>query len=424
VLIKGLVAGCKKNSDFIKSSEAKRLLIEITKGGKGSNTIKAKRTQLEIIQAIKTNKSLSGIKKIFLFYYLPLKISTLRDYADLTARYLRKSGLFSISRDKLITIAERKDLIKSLLAQKWSLIKDKKYLDYFWSDSLPTLPSDKTDYLKDHLVAIKAREKDLFEKVGTRESLELVGGKLTPTQDIIRLKQQTKSIEINLLRLKEIEFYYSQSEEKQIDDIISFYDLILAKQILGGEAYYPAYLEWNTWRAFLAIDTLANKPYEARNFKIDDELQPINHAPGNRADMVFEYDNFVLVNEVTLITHANQWSAEAEPVPRHVARVQSISKNKDVFCFFVAPQIDVNTILTFFNNRRYSINDEMLDLTIIPITVDQVKFLLTTFKNKRFSVQDMKRLLESIRSEMAISKDALEWHKRIPILINDWVQKL
>ncbi len=424
VLIKKFAAGYKKSPSFIKSSEAKQLLIEITKGGKGSNTIKAKRAQLEIIQAIKTNKGLSGAKKVFLSYYLPLKISTLKDYADLTARYLRKSGLFSVSRDKLITIAEKEDLIKSLLVQKWNLIEDNKYFDYLWSDSLPTLPSDKADYLKDHLTTIKAKEKALFEKVGTHESLELIGEKITPAQDIIQLKQQTKSIEINLLRLKEIEFYYSQSEERQVDDIISFYDLILDKQILGGEAYYPAYLEWNTWRVFLAIDTLANKPYEARNFKIDDELQPVNHAPGNRADMVFEYDNFVLVTEVTLTTHANQWSAEAEPVPRHVAKVQSESKTKDVFCFFIAPKIDVNTILTFFNNRKYSINDEILNLTIIPITVDQVKFLLTTFKEKRFSTQDMKRLLESIRSEMVVSKDALGWHKRIPILINEWAQKL
>ena len=423
-LIKNLVSGYKKDSAFLTSEEGKTLLINITKGGKGSKTIKAKRAQLAIAESVKSGSGMAGAKKVFLDYYLLLKIATLRDYADLTARYLRKSGLFSVSRDKLITVTEKEDLIKSLLSQKWNLVADKEYLDYLWSDSLPALPSDKADYLESHLEVIKNKEKELFKKVGSGESLTLVGETVVPAKDIMGLKQQTKSVETNLLKLKEIEFYYSQREEKQIDDIINFYDLILTKQILGGEAYYPAYLEWNTWRAFLAIDTLANKPYEARNFKLDEELQPINHAPGNRADMVFEYENFMLVTEVTLIVRANQWSAEAEPVPRHVAKIQSENKNKDVYGLFVAPQIDVNTSLTFFNNRKYSINNEIIDLTIIPLSIGQIKQLLMVFKERRFSTQDMRRLFEAIKAEMPASKDAIEWSVKIPTIISDWTQKL
>jgi len=423
-LIKKLITGHKKDPAFISSGQGRQLLADITKGGKGSNTIKAKRAQLAIVGVIKAGDSAADAREVFLGYFLPLKIATLRDYADLTARYLRKSGLFSVSRDKLITMTEKEDLIKSLLAQKWGLVGGDKYLDYLWSDSLPALPSDKADYLKDHLAIIRAKEKVLFDRVGARESLKLVGDKITPGKDVIQLKQQTRSVETNLLHLKEVEFYYSQREEKQVDDIINFYDLILTKQILGGEAYYPAYLEWNTWRVFLAIDTLANKPYEARNFKLDDELQPVNHAPGNRPDMVFEYENFILVTEVTLIVRANQWSAEAEPVPRHVAKIQSENKSKDVFGLFVAPQIDINTFLTFFNNRKYSVNDEIMDLTIIPFSIDQIKQLLTVFKERRFSTQDMKRLFESIKADIVTSKDAIEWGKKIPTTMYDWSQKL
>ncbi len=426
ILIKELLKEYKKDPTIISSAIGKKLLAEITKGGKGSNTLKAVRAQKYISEVIKSGKGLSSIKKVFLAYYLPLKIATLRDYADLTARYLRKSGLFSVSRDKLITITEKEDLIKSLLKQKWELVSDDKYLDYLWSDSLPTLPSDKADYLKDHLAIIRAKEKALFDKVGARESLELVGEKVTPAKDVIGLKQQNKIVETNLLRLKEIDFYYSQSEEKQIEDIINFYDLILNREILGGEAYYPAYLEWNTWRLFLAIDTLANKPYEARNFKLDDELQPMSHAAGNQPDMVFEYENFVLVTEVTLSVRANQWSSESEPVPRHVAKIQSKFKGqKDVFGIFVAPQIDTNSVLTFFNSRQYAVeNDEIIETTIIPLTIEQMKWLLGVFKTKRFSTQDIKRLMESIRSEIAVSKNALDWGKKIPVIMNSWAEQL
>ena len=425
ILIKKLIAGYKNSQTFISSPQGKLLLKSITKGGKGSNTAKAKKAQLAIIETIKSGNGLTEAQNIFLDYYLSLKIATLRDYADLTARYLRKSGLFSISRDKIIVITEKEDLVKSLLSKRWDIIEDKKYIDYFWSDSLPILPSDKEDYLKSHLSNIKIKEKDLFFKIKEKGSLTLVGDKIVVAQDIVGLKQQTRSIEANLLRLKELEFYYAQREEEQIEDIINFYDLIRDKQILGGEAYYPAYLEWNTWRVFLAINTIVNKPYEARNFKIDDELQPINHASGNQPDMMFEYENFALVTEVTLSMRANQSSSESEPVSRHVAKIQSKFKDiKEVYGLFIAPQIDTNSILTFFNNRQYSIDNEIIEMTIIPLSIDQIKWLLTVFKNKRFSTKDMKQLFDLIKSEINVSKNALDWNRKIPTIMNNWESNL
>lgn len=53
----------------------------------------------------------------------------------------------------------------------------------------------------------------------------------------------------------------------------------------------PAYLEWSLWRAFLAIDTLANKPHEVRRFKIDQDFMPISTAPGNGPDLIAEFEN-------------------------------------------------------------------------------------------------------------------------------------
>lgn len=423
-LIKKLVSENKKAGSFITSTNGKKLLAEITKGGKGSKTAKAKRAQLQIISALKKNKGATTIKRIFLDYYLPLKVSTLKDYADLTTRYLRKSGLFSISRDRLVVISEKEDLIQDLLSRKWQLVGDKNYLGYLWDDTQPVLPSDKEAYLKKHLAALSRKEKRLFEKVGAREALELVSEKMPAGKNILELKQQTKAVESNLLHLKEIEFYYSQSKEDQINDILSFYNLILGKEILGGEAYYPAYLEWNTWRVFLAIDTLANKPYEARGFRLDEELQPIHNAPGNRADMVFDYEDYMVVTEVTLSTRANQWSSEAEPVPRHIAKIQASNKDKEVFGVFIAPEIDPNTVLTFFNSRRYSIENSIIELTIIPLTIDQIKIILSIFKDKRFTVKDMHRLLKTIQREMVTTPDAIQWHKKLPALIGDWAETL
>ncbi len=57
----------------------------------------------------------------------------------------------------------------------------------------------------------------------------------------------------------------------------------------------PAYFEWVLWRAFLAINSLANKPYEARRYKIDQDFLPVGTAPGGGPDLIFEFEDFVIV---------------------------------------------------------------------------------------------------------------------------------
>ncbi|MBU4348187.1 AlwI family type II restriction endonuclease [Patescibacteria group bacterium] len=423
-MIKQLISQFEKTSEILTTDNGKKLLSEITKGGKGSKTAKAREAQRNIANSLKKGGKFIDLKKIFLDYYLPLKIATLKDYADLTARYLRKSGLFSINREKIVIISEKLDFIKNLLSCDWNLVDDKNYLGYLWDSTLPKLPSDNIDFLKNYVKEATKKEEILFGKRGEQKLVELIGGKLKPPTDLIKLKQYSKTIEKNILNLKEIDFYYSQGKADQIEDILNYYDLIINKKILGGSAYYPAYLEWNTWRVFLAINTLLNKPFEARNFNIDEELQPVDHAQGNKADMVFEYSDFIAVVEVTLSLGSNQWSAEAEPVPRHVAKIQYDNSNKDVFGVFVAPKIDVNTVLTFFNNRQYSINDRMIMLTIIPFTIDQIKLLLNIFKIKRFSIEGMKTLFRDIRKEIDECENALAWFNRIPTLIEDWSKAL
>jgi hypothetical protein len=424
ILIKKLLKAFKQSPHFLTSKIGKELLLDVVRSGKGSNTLKARKTKILIIAAIRNSKRFTEVKKIFLEYYLPLKISTLKDYADLTARYLRMSGLFSVSREKLITISDKEDFIKDLLSREWNLVENKDYLDYLSDSTTPKLPSDNSAYLERYLESLTKKEKVLLETVSVKGQVELVKGPIIKEKNILALKQQTRIAETNLFRLKEMQYYYSQGEGRYIDDILNYYDLIINKELLGGEAYYPAYLEWNTWRVFLAIDTLFNKPYEARNFKLDDELQPVDHAPGNKADMVFEYEDFIVVTEVTLNKGANQWSAEAEPVPRHIARIQFDNPQKRVYGVFVAPEIDINTVLTFYNNRQHVVASQILDLTIIPFTIEQIKHLLSTFKLKRYPVSKIKELFEIISTEIKATKNAIDWYQKFPAIIKDWEYNL
>ena len=176
----------------------------------------------------------------------------------------------------------------------------------------------------------------------------------------------------------------------------------------------PAYLEWILWRAFLAIDTLVNKPYEVRSFKIDQDFLPVGTAPGNRPDLIAEFRNFVIVIEVTLSESSRQEAMEGEPVRRHVAdAVEKYSKQgKPVFGLFIAKNIDSNTAETFRIGVWYNKEDKKLELNIIPFTIAQFKNIFEyLFRSGTASPDQMLRIMTVCQKDRTL--DAPLWKNSI-----------
>ena len=176
----------------------------------------------------------------------------------------------------------------------------------------------------------------------------------------------------------------------------------------------PAYFEWIVWRAFLAINSIVNPPWESRNFKIDPDFKPISHAAGGTSDLIFEFDDFVLVVEVTLTQSSRQEAAEGEPVRRHVAKFvqEYYETDKDVFGLFLAINIDTNTANTFRLGEWYLPDDSMINVQIVPTTLQDFKSLFESRKeNPNSLLIILKKLLIDCREDSKVS--APEWKKKI-----------
>jgi AlwI restriction endonuclease len=144
---------------------------------------------------------------------------------------------------------------------------------------------------------------------------------------------------------------YAAAQRTQWDNILTYLDGLIsgAKLVPAKEA--PAYFEWTIWRAFLAINSLVNEPWECRKFEVYEgphpyeSFLPVGCARGGGPDLVFEFENFALVVEVTLTSSSRQEAAEGEPVRRHVAKfADSFSeKKKPVYGLFLSLSVDTNT---------------------------------------------------------------------------------
>jgi hypothetical protein len=162
----------------------------------------------------------------------------------------------------------------------------------------------------------------------------------------------------------------------------------------------PAYLEWSVWRAFLAINRIVNPPFDSRKFRIDRDFKPIGNAPGGNADLIFEFEDFILVVEVTLLTTYRQASAELVGVQRHVYTIaKNAPTDKQVFCLFLAPSI-TNMVGRDFKKAVYEDNDgNILNLTIIPVTL---RTFIELFKNM---FEEGKPDANSIKEKILLCKE-------------------
>jgi len=349
------------------------------------------------------------------------RAQTLRDYADLNFRYLKATGLF-YSRGRSIGILQEKHTLAELLvSEAEEPYIDPAYVKRLWKGA--RLPTDDKIKALEIIASLAKRLKTDDIKI-ERDALS---GKSVEELSQIRCR-----LEDRLRQDKEQEYAAMQAEAWQ--EILQIMEAFreskrsvkgiggTLNQIPGDER--PAYFEWVIWRAFLAIDSLENAPWEARKFKVDQDFLPLSHAPSRGPDMIFVFEDYVLVVEVTLTTSSRQEAAEGEPVRRHVAEIaaQYEEAGKRVFCMFIALNIDSNTAETFKSGTWYKKDDTRLPLQIVPITLgDFIRLFRAGFETKRLSPHTIMQLLMECR--ISSNQDAPEWKRKISAEVERFISK-
>lgn len=329
---------------------------------------------VERILALRSERNASDRKRIFdrnKYDRAAEKIgraaSTFRDYADMNMRYLKATGMVQSKGKGIALIPEKRTLAVELTKE---LLSDKPLLELYHSLCNGTpLPTDNATIAHQVL-------SDLLTQMRQYGIAYSTAGK--PLDTPAHINQVRYEIE-ELIAEKKEEVYAAQ-QANQWQEIAAYMDLIASRrermrisedeEIRVPKTEAPAYLEWSIWRAFLAIDTLTNKPYEVRRFKVDQDFMPVSTAPGNGPDLVAEFNDCVVVIEVTLSESSRQEAMEGEPVRRHVADLMQ-QYNKPVYGLFIANRIDSNTAETFRIGVWYTRDDVRLNLHIVPFTLMQ-----------------------------------------------------
>lgn len=316
-----------------------------------------------------------------------IKYETIISYGDPNFKYMLTTGLFNRQGRRLAINEEKASIIDEILKSEPNFISDPvEYYYSFWKGY--PLPTDNRSVLIQEI-------KRLNRKVNNGNLLEDL-----EKQSIPDLRRTQVVLEIADSNNREVNYAIEQSNKQNIEDIINYLKMINGDKKNGIEYInarddMPAFFEWAVWRSFLAIDSLINKPNEARGFKVDQDFYPAGNAPGGRPDIKLEFEHYTLIVEVTLTSSSRQEAAEAEPVRRHVAQIQEkeADYNKPVYGLFIAPSIDSNTAEMFRVGLWYHSNEPKF-VNIVPITLKQFISIMESYKDFKFTNEKFERLIE------------------------------
>ena len=232
------------------------------------------RQVVDDILELRINRQRSTAKKRFdtdffrrLFGGNATKAATCKDYADMNLRYLKASGLLRSKGKGVVVVDEKMTLVEKIVAQGQVCHDDIRVrLEELYNGA--ALPCDDREVAMTVLEGLKRR----LEERGVRYTVD--AGALGTASGV---NTACHNLEELLSRNEEEKYARRQKEEWQ--EIADYMDLLITKKSVkqyddDREIRIPkeeasAYLEWCLWRAFLAMNTLTNKPYEVRRFKVD-----------------------------------------------------------------------------------------------------------------------------------------------------------
>lgn len=348
--------------------------------------------------------------------FVKTKLSTLKDYADSTIRYLRATGLFTVNpngqRLELLnaSMEDAKFLLKKygIGLSTYTKLEVSEYIGkYLGNPSVPLIRKD-DDALKaidldlmlaqvaaEHSVAAADTYRKEFKSATSRTARLQILTKLEVLLGEIQVANEARGIRDNLIvSLSTISEQYEKIANKQSD--------VLDR---------PLMYEWNTWRAMVLINDA--KSIQG-NYVSDQDGNPVSTAGGNKPDIQVEYEGFHLVVEVTLSSGAKQYEMEGEPISRHLGNIQkkliADGDTRPVFGIFVAEKLNESVISHLLTQARFPNQHYKGSIRIVPMSRKTFQILMeSAVIHKRFTSRVLKAFFENSFSKKSIEMGELDW---------------
>lgn len=268
--------------------------------------------------------------EFFVCYSESKYVDTAQEYSDTTMRLLSATGLFRFG--KALPELAHIDVLKSM------------FEGIAWEDKIFGVVSS-SEYENEALQFTSRKSISEIVGLSTTEQQQTVvniASKLGVSGTKLKeslMNQNRKALELHIQekypKAKILELLRLFSDRRKDKEI---------KESVNADATVPTIYEYVVAIAWYYISGELISVYDSLNLTLNGDLDPIVHAAGGAGDIVVEYDDKVVMLEVTLMNKAAQKRGEWEPVLRHSINLKAETPDKDVTTIFVADELDHNTI--------------------------------------------------------------------------------
>lgn len=319
-------------------------------------------------------------------------IDGIREYSDTTIRLLSATGLFKFKNLPELSYKEILSLVFDISKIRKNIfgeMSEEEFVEYevaeecYYGKSIPT--SQIFNYSNEDIATI------------TQEIEKHLG-----VSDVCSAK-------FSLKNKKSAEFISHIKEKYPKDKIIELLPLFSdrnkdfqIKKEVNDSATVPTIYEYIIGIAWYYISNEEIDLYNSLNLTLNADFDPVIHAGGGEGDIVINYNDIVVMLEVTLMNKQAQKRGEWEPVLRHSLNLKAECEPKETITFFIADELDYNTI-----NIWRAVTAVPLESTNTHQKVDSV--IIMPFTNN-----EILRFLEKGLSHCQIIKEVKESFEKVP----------
>ncbi|MCL7748771.1 AlwI family type II restriction endonuclease [Halalkalibacter alkaliphilus] len=343
---------------------------------------------------ILTNEDLNT--KLFLQFQASKRHDGVREYGDVTRRVMKVTGIISF-KNGVVELAQR-DLWQKFFSK---INLENMVFGESTNEAYESYEKEMTSPFLNHLTL--------------EEILEYEDEKVE--QAIVEIKD-----ELNLASEEEIrETIFNQTSEAFIQHIETNYpkekileilqlfsdrsnDLKIQKMV-AENTDVPTIFEYIVGIAWYHISSKKFDLFSSFNLSMSADFEPETHAGGGAGDIVIDYDDHILMLEVTLMNKHAQKRGEWEPVLRHATNLTIESAPKKVTTLFIADDLDENTINIWravatvpLQSSRES--DKFADtVTIMPVKNEELAKMIQNRKNETELLESIKESFDKLSTD-------------------------
>lgn len=261
-------------------------------------------------------------------------LDTIKEYSDTTSRLLSATGLFKFKNLPEVSYKEILSLVfdvEQLRKGVFGEMTEEEYVRYEEADD---------SYLGKRVSLVEILNYSIDDVTLITKKIEKLLG-VSAAIDVKKFLNNQKSIDF----ISHINKKYPK--EKIIQLLPLFSDRKNDKRIqkeVNDAASVPTIYEYIIGIAWYYISNKEFDLYSSLNLTLNADFEPVIHAGGGEGDIVINYDDIILMIEVTLMNKQAQKRGEWEPVLRHSLNLKAASEHKETVTFFIADELDYNTI--------------------------------------------------------------------------------